>query len=160
MPSFFNDIELTDKSKSVVDQEAYRYYMDNAKVRNPKDIYDLRHYSKIISMIYKKIGRGAIEYEGGFIDPSFFALLSVKNPIKTGSIKYNKNTNKMQPTFSKHTDGYIYRMTFIPLMKGTLYRSYDTTRTLSRKLIKAFGIFKKEKNFKYSFPVWNIINKN
>ena len=159
MGSFFNHILLTDSSKSVVDYEAYRYYIDNAKVRNKKAIYDVRHHSKILCEIYKKIGRGAIEYEGGFIDPTFFALLSIKNPIKTGSVFLNKETNKLQRTFARHTDGFMYRMTFIPLVKGTLYRSYDTTRTLSKKLIKAFEKFKEDKNFKYSFPVWNIINK-
>ena len=159
MASIFNKISLTKSSKSVVDYESYRYYIDNAKVRDKKAIYDVRHYSKIIGEIYKKIGRGAIEYEGGFIDPSFFALLSIKNPVKTGAIFLNKNTNKIQKTFAKHSDGFMYRMTFIPLMRGTLHRSYDTTRTLSSKLIKAFEKFKKEKNFKYSFPVWDLINK-
>lgn len=159
MPGFFNKIELTSKSKSTVDYEAYRYYIDNANIRDKKQIYDVRHYSKILSCIYKKIAKGCIEYEGGFIDPHFFAALPIKNPIKTGSIFLNRSTNKMQKTFSRHTGGYIYRMTFVNLMGTTLYRSYDTTRTLSGKLIKAFEKFKREKNFKYSFPVWNLINK-
>lgn len=156
----FNGIQLTKTSKSVVDYESYRYYIDNAKVRDKKDIYDVRHYSKIICGIYKKIGRGAIEYEGGFIDPSFFALISIKNPEKTGSVFLNRETNKLQKTFAKHTDGFMYRMTYIPLMKGTLHRSYDTTRTLSFKLVKAFEKFKKEENFNYSFPIWDLINKD
>jgi len=159
MPNLFNRNLLTKPSKSVVDYSSYRYYIDNAKVRNKKEIYDVRHYSKIIGEIYKKIGRGAIEYEGGFIDPSFFALLAIKNPERTGSIFYNRETKKFQNTFAKHTDGYMYRMTYIPLMKGTLHRSFDTTRTLSQKLIQAFEKFKKEKPFKYSFPIWDLINK-
>lgn len=140
-----------------IGKEGKKYYFKNAKYRDKSIINHPNDFSKIICETYKKIGRGSIEYEGGFMDDKFFSILPTRSVHKKGRQIYDNEDGEFRHTFMTHTQGYVYKMTFINLLKLEHRRAYDMTRTLQRSLNKAFNDFLKEKDFSYKFPIWDII---
>jgi len=157
MVSILRNTKLFGNTVDGNDMKAWKYYLENSKYRDNTKINMHRHYCKVINGAYKKIARGCIEYEGGFLDPKFFALLPTRSVAKRGKKEFDNDDKKVRHTFMTHTKGYIYKMTFINLLRLEHRRAYDMTKTINRNIITAFRNFLENEAFKYKFPIWDMI---
>jgi len=156
----FNTYKILGDKVSVIDHDAFTFYLQNSKIRNKKRIKENRHYAKMISSIYDKISRAVIEQEGGVFVKNMFYIIPQPYPDK--SFVRITDGEKLKGTMNLHTDGKIYSIVFVNLFSNKMYKAWDMSNGFYRSLTKPFSNFLKEFSPKYLFSLHSInkiINK-
>lgn len=150
----FNTFKILGKKRSVIDHDAFRFYLGKSTVRNKKRIKEERHYAKMISSIYKKISESVIENEGGVFVNNMFYIIPQPYPEKT----FVKITDgkKLKGTMNLHTGGKIYSLIFVNLFSRKEHRVWDMSSGFYNKLKKDFSDFLKKFSPTYIFSLDSI----
>ena len=141
-------------SFSIIDYNAYRYYLDNSKIANRQDIENYVEHGKIISAFYELAGEKLVESKGGiFLEGlGYFGIIQemkkkLTHDRKTGLLKMNPKT-----------DNIIYNIAFVPISKDNFFRPWVFDYAFSGKVKQALA--KSLKSGKaYSFNASLFFNK-
>lgn len=154
MPPIYNIKKGELPSFSVIDYNAFKYYRDNNKYRNPDNTANYVAHGKILSKFYEKVGQKMVEGTGGVFIEGLGYFGAVINPKK--NIRSYFGQEKL--LINKSTSGYSYSLAFVPISKDNILREYVADNSFSTKVKKAFSQAVKSGK-KYSFNFLSFFNR-
>jgi len=145
-----------ERSFSIIDHKAYRFYLDNSKIQTRKDIGNYVEHGKILAELYNIIGEKIVESEGGVYinNLGYFGVVQAQK----GKIYKVFHEKKLNPA----TDNIIYKIGFVPISKNNNLKPwvFDSSyyKSIKQSLKKALKSGKKY-SFNASLFFNNILQK-
>ena len=147
---------VEEKSFSIIDHKAYRFYLDNSKIETRKDIKHYVEHGKILAELYNIIGEKIVESEGG-VYINGFGYFGVVQAQKGRTYKVY-GEKKLNPA----TENIIYKIGFVPISKNNNLKPwvFDSSyyKSIKQNLKKALRSGKKY-SFNASLFFNNILQK-
>lgn len=128
---------------SIINHKSYRFFLDNKKITERKDVKNYVEYGKIISEFYRIVGEKMVESTGGVYieDLGYFGV--VQEFVK-------RSSTYTGPKLNLHTDRMVYNLAYVPIDKTNNFKSwtfdYSFVDSVKKKLSKAL-----KKGKKYTF---------
>lgn len=148
----YRNTKLVGNKKTLVSQEAYKYYRERAKRRDKEKTNERKHFAKTLNNIYRKVRDQSLEFEGGVYAPSYFYIVPQPYPQKK-FVKVLQKGGEYRGTLNIPTKGRVYTLLFVNLLTGKKRKLWDMSGTFFPKIREKMSNRLKEQKVRYLFSL-------
>lgn len=117
----------------LTDKYAFKYYRDNAKLRDFDNIGRMEDHAKLVRAFYKKIAEKMVDNHNGVFIKHFGYFTILMNPIRTTTIM-KRGWLEEKTILNPHTNGRVFHPIFLPICNNPKFKLFIMDKSFARPL--------------------------